>query len=268
MNKVYIKKFLHDIWNHPELMHKILINTSKENVKNILSSFVVNNFYCNHLSGNYIENNLLYIITLMLKDEIDQLTDINKVDQFLEDTKCGYLLEQLQKMPDIQVYFNKVILKTIEKIERTCSSRVINIDVGERNKELTKLLKNEEKKSGKNDKLNMNDFIYKILYSKVNDQSINNSNEENSKKFEKLNKIFMGKYTPNIRIDELEKFLQKAQTENKTNLFDYFNKLKEDINIKKNKDLYSNKILMKKLYEFKYCKSLINTYLIFIIMEK
>ena len=163
MNKVYIKKFLHDIWNHPELMHKILINTSKENVKNILSSFVVNNFYCNHLSGNYIENNLLYIITLMLKDEIDQLTDINKVDQFLEDTKCGYLLEQLQKMPDIQVYFNKVILKTIEKIERTCSSRVINIDVGERNKELTKLLKNEEKKSGKNDKLNMNDFIYKIL---------------------------------------------------------------------------------------------------------
>jgi len=260
MNKVYIKKFLHDIWNHPELMHKILINTSKENVKNILSSFVVNNFYCNHLSGNYIENNLLYIITLMLKDEIDQLTDINKVDQFLEDTKCGYLLEQLQKMPDIQVYFNKVILKTIEKIERTCSSRVINIDVGERNKELTKLLKNEEKKSGKNDKLNMNDFIYKILYSKVNDQSINNSNEENSKKFEKLNKIFMGKYTPNIRIDELEKFLQKAQTENKTNLFDYFNKLKEDINIKKNKDLYSNKILMKKLYEFKYPQVILNIY--------
>jgi hypothetical protein len=44
-------------------------------------------------------------------------------------------------LPDIQVYFNKVILKTIEKIERTCSSRVINIDVNERNKELTKLLK-------------------------------------------------------------------------------------------------------------------------------
>ena len=260
MNKVYISKFLRAVWNHPELMYKILVNTSKEIVKNLLSSFVVNNFYCNHLSGNYIENNLLYIITLMLKDEIDQLTDINKIDQFLEDTKCGYLLEQLQKMPDIQVYFNKVILKTIEKIERTCSSRVINIDVDKRNKELTKLLKNEEKKSGKKNKVNVDKFIYKVLYSKVNDQSINNSMEENSNKCEKLNKIFMGKYTPNIRIDEFEKLSQKAQTENKTNLFDYFNRLKEDINIKQNKDLYSNKILMKKLYEYKYPQVILNIY--------
>ena len=260
LNKVYITKFLHAIWNHPELTYKALVNTSKEDVKNILSSFVVNNIYCNHLSGNYIENNLLYIITLMLKDEIDQLTDVNQADQFLEDTKCGYLLEQLQKLPDIQVYFNRVILKTIEKIERSCSSRVINIDVDERNKELTNLLKNEEKKSGKKNKVNINDIIHRILYSKVNDQSINNSMEENSKKCEKLNKIFMGKYTPNIRKDEIEKLSQKAQSENKANLYEYFNRLKEDINIKSNEDLYSSKILMKKLYEYEYSQVILNIY--------
>ena len=260
LNKVYITKFLHAIWNHPELTYKALVNTPKEDVKNILSSFVVNNIYCNHLSGNYIENNLLYIITLMLKDEIDQLTDVNQADQFLEDTKCGYLLEQLQKLPDIQVYFNRVILKTIEKIERSCSSRVINIDVDERNKELTNLLKNEEKKSGKKNKVNINDVIHRILYSKVNDQSINNSMEENSKKCEKLNKIFMGKYTPNIRKDEIEKLSQKAQSENKANLYEYFNRLKEDINIKSNEDLYSSKILMKKLYEYEYSQVILNIY--------
>ena len=260
LNKVYITKFLHAIWNHPELTYKALVNTPKEDVKNILSSFVVNNIYCNHLSGNYIENNLLYIITLMLKDEIDQLTDVDQADQFLEDTKCGYLLEQLQKLPDIQVYFNRVILKTIEKIERSCSSRVINIDVDKRNKELTKLLKNEEKKSGKKNKVNINDIIHRILYSKVNDQSINNSMEENSKKCEKLNKIFMGKYTPNIRKDEIEKLSQKAQSENKANLYEYFNRLKEDINIKSNEDLYSSKILMKKLYEYEYSQVILNIY--------
>ena len=260
MNKAYISRFLQVIWNHPELMHKILINTSKENVKSILSSFVVNNFYCNHLSGNYIENNLLYIITLMLKDEIAQLNDVNKVDQFLEDTKCGYLLEQLRKMPDIQVYFNRVILKTIEKIERTCSSRVINIDVNKRKKEFDYLLKNEEKKLGKKNTVNINEVIHEILYSKVNDQSINNSKTENSIKFKKINTFFMGKYTPDLRKEKFENLSQKAQTENKTNLFDYFNRLKENINIKQKEDLYSSEVLMKKLYDYKYPQVILYVY--------
>ena len=258
MNKVYIGKFLKAVWNHPELAYRAVVNTSKEDVKKNLSSFIVNNIYCNLLSGNYIENNLLYIITLMLKDEIDQLTDVNQVDKFLDNTKCGYLLEQLQKMPDIQVYFNKVILKTIEKIERTCSSRVINIDVEERNKEFTQLLKDEEKKSGKKNKINVKEIIHKILYSKVNDQSINNSMEENSQKCEKLNKIFMAKYTPNIRKDEFEKLSQK--TENKSNVYEYFNRLNDNINILKNEDLYSNKILMKKLYKYEYSQEILYIY--------
>ena len=65
--------------------------------------------------------------------------------------------------------------------------------------------------------------------------------EENSKKCEKLNKIFMGKYTPNIRKDEIEKLSQKAQSENKANLYEYFNRLKEDINIKSNEEINSSK---------------------------
>ena len=41
----------------------------------------------------------------MLKDEIDKLESIEQIDKFLENTKCGYLLEEFQKMPDIQMYF-------------------------------------------------------------------------------------------------------------------------------------------------------------------
>jgi hypothetical protein len=60
----------------------------------------------------------------MLKSEIDKLENINQVDTFLENTKCGFLLEELQKVPDIQIFFKKVIIKTVEKIERICSYRL------------------------------------------------------------------------------------------------------------------------------------------------
>ena len=95
-------------------MYHILKQTDKKTIESNLGPFIVNNFYCNYLSGNYLENNLLYIISMMLKDEISALYSINQVDIFLENTKCGYLLEQLRRMPDIQIFFKKVIIKTIE----------------------------------------------------------------------------------------------------------------------------------------------------------
>ena len=56
-----------------------------------------------------MENNLLYVITLMLKDEIDKLENIEQFENFLENTKCGFLLEELIKMPDIQIYYKILI---------------------------------------------------------------------------------------------------------------------------------------------------------------
>lgn len=146
INKVFITHFLKGLWNCPEVMYQILINSTNEEVKTNLAPFIVNDFYCNYLSGNYMENNLLYVITLMLKDEINKLEKIEQIDTFLENTKCGFILEQLQKMPDIQIYFKKVILKIIENIERNCSSREISFDVSEREKELIKIKEIENKK--------------------------------------------------------------------------------------------------------------------------
>ena len=40
-------------------------------MKDHLSNFICNNFYENILSANYIENNLLYLILLLLKEEIN-----------------------------------------------------------------------------------------------------------------------------------------------------------------------------------------------------
>jgi hypothetical protein len=75
----------------------------------------------------------------MLKSEIDKLESINQVDSFLENTKCGYLLEELQRIPDVQIYFKKVIMRTVEKMERTYSFRQIKFNASELLKEFNKL---------------------------------------------------------------------------------------------------------------------------------
>ena len=65
---------------------------------------------------------------MMLKDEINGLKFIDQVnDVFLENTKCALLLEQLRRMPDIQIYFKNIILKTVEKMENTLSDKEINL---------------------------------------------------------------------------------------------------------------------------------------------
>ena len=67
-----------------------------------LSYFFCHNFYENILSPNYIEYNLLYLITLMLKDEINNVqkkvsSDPYKcLDSFLNSTPSSVLLERFQ----------------------------------------------------------------------------------------------------------------------------------------------------------------------------
>ena len=112
---------------------------------------------------------------MMLKDEIDQLTDIKEVDKFLNNTKCGFLLEQLRKMPDIQLYFNKIILKTVETIENSGSFRHINLNIQERFNEFNNLVE-EEKKKIPPKKRNM-DEICKNIMNSILTQNISNSEE-------------------------------------------------------------------------------------------
>ena len=250
LNKVFISSFLKTLWNRPDIMHHILENTEPEIVKHNLASFVVNDLYCNLLSGKYMENNLLYIIAMMLKEEIDKIDSVDQVDCFLKDTKCSYILEELRKIPDVQMYFKKIILKTVEKIERNYSFREIKFNVEEILTELMKLKKDEEKKHGK--KINARDLdeIYRVLInSKVIDLSINFSREENSQKSSKRNEIFIKDYVPDLTNKEFQTRAEKAKKENKINLHKYFKKLENDIEYYHDEDLYSNRVLMKNMLE-------------------
>ena len=191
----------------------------------------------------------------MLKDEIDKIENVEQIDKFLEGTNCGYLLGQLQKMPDIQIFFKNVILKTVTKIETNCSSREITFKVLEKELEYLNLKQVIEKK-GKNNK-NIDDLYDKLSYV---DQSINNTKEESYKRAEELGQIFMIKYAPDINIKEFKELSEKAKKENKNDLFEYFNKFVNDIKSKGNGDLYSNKTLMKNFFNSKFSQQLLTLY--------
>ena len=229
-------------------MYHILLNSDNEIVKTNLAPFICNNFYCNYLSGNYMENNLLYIITKMLKDEIDKLENINQVDTFLENTKCGFLLEELRKMPDVQIYFKNVILKTVEKIETHYSYKEIKFKVSEILKDLMKFKEDEEKKATNKNK-NIEDIFTIIIDSKTIDLSINFSREENKKKCNMKNEIFIKNYVPNLTLNHFKERAENAKKENKTNLYEYFNQIQDNIKSNKNEEIYANDTIMKKMLD-------------------
>ena len=179
VNKIFISSFLNGLWNHPEIIYHIINDSELDIVKNNLAPFICHNFFCNHLSGNYIENNLLYIIAMMLRDEIDKLESVDQVDKFLENTKCGYLLGELIKVPDIQIYFNRVIIKTVEKIERNYSFREIKFNVQDILKEFMKIKEDEKKKNKKKEEKNLDEHYRNIINRKLVDLSINYSKEDN-----------------------------------------------------------------------------------------
>ena len=245
IHNVFISRFLNELWKWPEAIYEILKNSDDNVVKANLAPFIVNNFYCNYLSENYMENNLLYVITLMLKDEIDNLENINQVDTFLENTKCGYVLEEFQKFPDIQIYFKNVIFKTVEKLERTCSFREFNFSVSERIEEFKKLKEAEDKRLNRKNSGSQEDIYTKLITNKVLDPSLNFSKDENSKKNKERNDMFVKKYVPNINNKDLEERANEAKKNNKKNLYDFFKKISNKLET--NADLYSNKEVMKNM---------------------
>ena len=244
---MYISLFLKSLWNYPEAIYHIINNLDLDIVKSNFASFITNYFYCNYLSGNYMENNFLYVITMLLKDEIDKLENINQVDTFLENTKCGYLLEELIKMPDIQIYFKNVIIQAVEKIERTCSFRDINFDINERLEELKKIREEEEKKLGKKNDEDLEEIFKKIIDSKLLDQSLNFSKEENSRINNERYQLFNQKYIADINIKEFQMRADDAKKKNKIHLYEYYNKLINEVSSNKDKDIYSISTLMKNM---------------------
>ena len=125
----YLPKLMNYLWEQPKIVAAVIKNSDIANLKEYLAPFLANNFYENILSSYYIEDNLMYVLTILLEDEINNLTNINQESIFLNDTPCGCLLEELRRKNDIQAFFKTIIFNEIENLEVNYSSWKFNFKI-------------------------------------------------------------------------------------------------------------------------------------------
>lgn len=157
----YIPKYLLYLWDEPELIVKLLKNSNIKDIKTHLAPLLTNNFYENILSVNYIEENFLYVLCLLLKDEIKNLNSTNDVQKFLQETPCGCLLDQLLNKNDIKSYFKIIIQNVIENIE-SIVQKEMNFNIEKIEKEIQDSFTNNPKnKKKQNNLLAKDDIIFR-----------------------------------------------------------------------------------------------------------
>ena len=115
----YITKFLLCLRDIPELMYKVVLNSSIMEVKNSLKLFLNEYFYENILSSNYLEDEYLSLLYRLLKIEINSLkgNSVQSFEMFLNENKIGIILEGLIKKIDIKFYFNIILKPLVEHLE-------------------------------------------------------------------------------------------------------------------------------------------------------
>ena len=256
----YLPNLLTYLWEHPKIIAILLSNSNIKDIEDNLASFIVNNFYENILSSNYIEDNLMYVLALILKEEINKLKYINEPELFLDgNSPCGYLLYELRRKNDIQYFFKTVILNVVDDLE-VISSKTFNLNI----QKIVNTIKNNNNVDNKENKLNKSkiaktksinasDLYKKQLDTPNNNMSNLNFEEIKLKQIKEKEKAnldeFSEKYLITLSLDEIKKMVNEQYINNK-NMKDYCNNQliiceKED----NNKYYYSNSKLMEKLYQ-------------------
>ena len=139
---LYIVKFMTYLWEDPKLVVNLLLSADKSDIRENLALLISNNFYENILSPNYIEDHLLYVLASLLKEEIDNIKDINDSSSFLNDSPCSIILQHLIKKKDIQSFFKIIIIKTVEKLESTYYNRDLIFNLVRIEEDIKKMQKN------------------------------------------------------------------------------------------------------------------------------
>ena len=114
---IYIIKLLSYLYLQPKLTANILSWASVKDMKDNLASFIGNYFYENFLSPNYIQDNLLLVITILLQKEINNLINPTDYNKFLVESCAGFILNELKDKNELKTYFRRIINKTVEKLE-------------------------------------------------------------------------------------------------------------------------------------------------------
>ena len=244
----YIPNLMNRLWENPKIVVAVIEHASPNILKEHLAPFFANNFYENILSSYYIEDNLMYVLTLLIQSEINKLNNINQCEKFLEETPCGILLGELRRKSDIQAYFNNIIIKVIENLEANNSMNKIDFDAD-------KMFNFYDKKYS-----NKQDEVY-LKYPSGDNNSDSISLEgggisRDKKKTQNEQENFNQKYIPSLNKKVLLKLIEEHK--NDKNMYDYlYSKLSvfsDDDNI------FSNEKLLTSLNKYKHPEKLLYSY--------
>ena len=217
----YVSNILKYLWEEPKMVADLLLRADKKDVKNFLAPWICNNFYQNILSPNYIEDPLIYIIYLLLKQEIDSIKKIEESDCFLDNTPCSYLLGQLIEHNDVKEFFKIILENTLEDLgtnnfmfslddlnlwqkqyKKTVSKSVFDKNfLSSQNVDKTGRRRSVQQRSKNND--NNDDLTQVKTLTKVDIKGITQDEKENIKN--NINyQVFSSRYLTSIPLSELE----------------------------------------------------------------
>jgi len=249
----YVPIFMNSLWECPKIVADLIIKSDKNDLKNNIAPFIANNFYENVLSSNYIEDQLLYVIGLVLKDEINnEIKTKNDINKFLENSSCSILLEQLKLKPDVQTYFKTLIYKIVQKLEEKNSSFEIKFNVKtieDDFRQTKEEMESEYKKTGKKQKIVVNDF-FKKTYEELS------SSKSGFQEGGEDKEIFNVKYIPSLTKEEYKNMMDKNEKNKIMN--DFF--LSQWQMCKENPDVFSNESLLKNVFQSELSKEILASY--------
>ena len=243
----YITNLMNSLWEEPEIVVSIIEHTDIKVLAEQLAPFFANNFYENILSSYYIEDNLMYVLTLLIKSEISKLSNINQSDKFFFKTPCGIILRELRRKSDIQAYFNNIIKKAIEQLEVNNSTFIIDFNP-------EKISKYYEKKysGSRKDDPYLKYPSTEISGSESTDTALFIDKKNDQIEQENFNK----NYIPNLDKNNLIKLIE--ENKNNKNMYDYlYSKLSL---CEKDSKIFINERLLTSFSNFKKPEILINIY--------
>ena len=238
----YVKYIFEYLWKNPYYVSKILLIADNNDIKNCLAHFFTVNFYDNNLSNNNKEGQLLFVIALLVKEEINKFNfnkpnnDINIIEQiFLNNTPCSYIFSELFYKKEIQSFFKPIIIDIIEELESSFPSQKIIFDPGLIRDSIL-FEKREQTKEKEEDIIQNREKIITIRKSIYkNDKDIN----------EKL-KLFNEKYQFGLQREQLLKISKECEDKRVINYM-----YKNILDSANNPDIYSTSVFLEKIHFIK-----------------
>ena len=221
----------------------------------------MNNFYENILSSSFIEDNLMYVITMILADEIQNIESPKDFDKFLDDTSCGYFLKELNFKMDVKNFYKIIMENLVESLENMSSSKIINFNVKKIQDDFIKMKESVEEKyqkTGEKSSIIDNDFFRlnflsdfeRELAKTTNDDSFNDQ-IKSSKRKELFNS-----YLPDVTKDEIKTKME----ENKGNegMKEYCDQLIKQY--EKDSKIFSNDNFLANIFQSEVAKEVLALY--------